>query len=322
MLLSVLSMSQLAIITCITDQHDLKLVALAGVICLFATYTTFNLLARALDVSPTARTAWLAGAAVALGSGVWTTHFVAMLAYRAHAVVGYDMQRTAISIVVAILGAGVGLVVAANYPRLRILAGVVVGLSIGAMHFIGMAAMTIAGHLQYSAGRVLEALLIGVVLSIFALHVSFSKQTLTTRALAAVLLTLGICGLHFTGMTAAEMVPDNSLLVAAGSAQSGLLAVAIAAISVLILALSLCGSLIDEHLARRGAQESVRLRASELRFRQLASATFEGVFIHIDGRVIDANETLCRMLGQPLEKIVGSSMFDYIDEGSQGRAPE
>src|SRR5690606_30633423 len=306
-------MPSFAPLACITDHHDLKLVGVAAVICVIATYTALNLLSRACSTVAVARLCWLGAAAVALGGGVWSTHFVAMLAYHTPVPVGYDFDRTTLSILCAILGSALGLAIAVHYPRLRALGGAVVGLSVGVMHYLGMSAVMLPGQVVYDPARVIDSLAIGIGFCAAALLIDLAQRRFWLRLAAALLLSLGICGLHFTGMNASSMVFDTGL-DAAPQTHSSMLAVAIAVASALILGLGLAGALFDEHLARRVAGEAARLRESEARFRQLANATFEGVFIHIEGRILDVNRTLCRLLGYSQDELIGRSMFDYISK--------
>ncbi|HET6307577.1 MAG TPA: MHYT domain-containing protein, partial [Rhodopila sp.] len=95
----------LRIIGCITQQHDFRLVLLAAVICCFACFTTLNILARALSYRDKLRNAWLVGAAVVFGSGVWATHFVAMLAFESDLIAGYAVLTTLLSFAVVCVGA-------------------------------------------------------------------------------------------------------------------------------------------------------------------------------------------------------------------------
>src|SRR5882672_5453615 len=94
---------------CVTTQHDLRLVLLAGFICLFACYTAISLIGRAQSAEGRGRAAWLGAAAFAFGSGVWATHFVAMLAFRPGLPITYDVGLTALSILVAIAITGASL---------------------------------------------------------------------------------------------------------------------------------------------------------------------------------------------------------------------
>src|SRR5688572_19750435 len=102
----------LRLYACVTEDHDLRLVVLAGAICLFATFTALSLLRRVLASSdPRSRQAWLLGAAVVCGSGVWATHFVAMLAFNAYLPVSYDVPLTILSIAIAVAISYLGLAV-------------------------------------------------------------------------------------------------------------------------------------------------------------------------------------------------------------------
>ena len=86
------------VIDCITQDHDLRLVVLAGVLCLFACSTAMGLVGRARASEGRARALWIAGAGSAAGSGIWATHFVAMLAYRSPYPFDYDIGLTILSV--------------------------------------------------------------------------------------------------------------------------------------------------------------------------------------------------------------------------------
>ena len=84
----------LRILTCITVEHDLRLVLLAAIICLLSCYAAVSLLQRARSAAGRARALWLGAAGVASGFGIWATHFIAMLAYDPGVVMGYGTQLT------------------------------------------------------------------------------------------------------------------------------------------------------------------------------------------------------------------------------------
>src|SRR5689334_16604527 len=97
------------VLTCLTQQHDLRLVLAAAVICLLACYTAFTLLPRASLASGRARGWWVCATATAIGSGIWATHFIAMLAFAPEVPIGHDVGVTAYSILMAIILAGLGI---------------------------------------------------------------------------------------------------------------------------------------------------------------------------------------------------------------------
>ena len=244
---------------CITTQHDLRLVVLAGIICLSAMYTALSLFARAHSTTDRSRYFWLAGTALVAGSGVWATHFVAMLAFDPGIPLGYDISLTAASVVIAVLLSGLGFFVALN-RHTAALGGSIVGIAVGEMHFLGMSAMRSATIQHWDFGYILASILIGIVLSGFALTVATKNNRIGSRLAATGLLVLGICGLHFTAMTALTLEPDPTSLVPDALINHEWLAVSIAAVMTLILGLSFAGTVVDQHLASRSAQEAERLR--------------------------------------------------------------
>jgi diguanylate cyclase (GGDEF)-like protein/PAS domain S-box-containing protein len=303
----------LDVYSCITQQHDLRLVALAAVICLFATYTAFSLMGRAAEASRRTRSAWIAMSGIATGAGVWATHFIAMLAYQPDLPVSYEIAATILSIVIAVLVSGFGLafVLSRRISR-RFLGGAIIGAGIGAMHYVGMSAFHVPGILIFDQGLRGASLIMGITLGGVAATIGFARGDLAHRVIGTLLLTVAICALHFTGMSAVHILPDSSVPVEGWDIAPFWLATAVTAVTVLILALGLTGASVDQHLAARAKREAGRLRASEQRFRQLADATFEGIIIHVDGKIVDANLAMCRLLDRPLDWLVGRQIWDIV----------
>jgi signal transduction histidine kinase len=244
---------------CITEQHDLWLVLLAGVICLCACYTAFSMGARVRSLGRRAGFMWLGAAAVVTGSGVWATHFVAMLAFRPGLPVNYDIGLTALSVVIAILFAGIGYYIARDNGGA--IGGAVVGLGVGAMHFTGMAAVEAPAFQHWDAVYVIASLLIGTVFGALAVAIAQRRRDFRGRLTAANILVLGIVGLHFTAMAAFSLEPDPRFgLIDQMIVAPQWLAIAVAAVTLLIVGLGLVGAVLDEHLAGRSAREAERLR--------------------------------------------------------------
>src|SRR4051812_19316947 len=97
------------VLTCLTGEHDLRLVVLAGGVCLFASIVAMSLFGRANATSGHARTRWIVLAGAATGCGIWATHFIAMLAYEPGVAVAYDISLTAISLALAAVITGAAL---------------------------------------------------------------------------------------------------------------------------------------------------------------------------------------------------------------------
>src|SRR5262249_5111823 len=144
------------VLHCLAVQHDHRLVVLAAFVCFLTSLAAINLFTRARATTGKGPAAWPAAAAGAIGSVIWATHFIAMLAYDPGVVVGYDVGLTALSLGIAILITGTGLTVAALAP-LRygpILGGALLGGGIACMHYLGMAAVELPAHISWSIGLV------------------------------------------------------------------------------------------------------------------------------------------------------------------------
>ncbi len=249
----------LSVIMCVTEQHDLRLVVLAGLICGFGCYTALGLLARAAAANANRSFAWLSGAAIVFGSGVWATHFVAELAYKPGVPIGYGVGLAALSIVIAMGMSWLGL--AAVHPRKApAIGGAIVGASIGSMHYTGMAALSVPADIHWHAGYVAASLLIGVAFGAVALKVNSRIMDWRHRAAGATLLVLAIVSLHFTAMTAVTLVPNPLVQMSSQVIDPEWMAVAIAAVTVMIVGLALFGSVVNRHLAERAEREATRLR--------------------------------------------------------------
>src|ERR1700692_3592982 len=135
---------------CIIGEHDLRLVALAAVVCSLASFTAIDLLHHVRATKGYLRFVWLCVAATSTGFGIWATHFIAMLAFSPGLPTGYDVPLTIASLMAAIALTGVGLATALSttVPGARWLGGAIVGGGIAVMHYSGMEAFEIPGHIH------------------------------------------------------------------------------------------------------------------------------------------------------------------------------
>ena len=319
----------LRVLQCATIEHDHRLVGLAVAVCAVACLAALNMLARREVASGWARTAWLAGAAVVFGCGVWATHFVSMLAFQPSLPSSYEVATTLLSAAVAALGAWAAFAAAdALQQRQGLLAGMMaggtlLGASIVAMHFIGMKALYLPGTIRFDHATAAAAVAIAPPLAALGLGLGAWGARLPRRLGGAALLSLAVLSMHFTAMAAVEIIPlpggasvpelrlANGVLIVAplrsgAHIHTGTLAIAVVAASAVILALSLSGALVDQILTARAAREATRLR-------QLAGAAFEGIIIHRDGTILDANAPFCHMVGLAHEQVVGRHAVELVD---------
>jgi NO-binding membrane sensor protein with MHYT domain len=183
------------------SHHDLNLVVLAGLICLFACYTAFTLLGNARELtSQPRRWLWCVTAALVAGCGAWATHFVAMLAWQPDFQAAYDLELTIWSIALAVAGAWAGITLALTgklKERKRAAAGgAIIGAAMAAMHYTGMAAVRIPAIIHQDRLVMAASVIIAIGLSATAFRIAsqpgFRERLTATAAFAA-----GICGLHF-----------------------------------------------------------------------------------------------------------------------------
>jgi signal transduction histidine kinase/CheY-like chemotaxis protein len=254
---------------CVAQQHDLRLVILAVLICFWGCFTALSLLSRAKRPDGSLHLMWLSFAAAAGGAGIWATHFIAMLAYRPGFPVQYEIGLTVLSIVFAIAITWVAFGVAVGYRR-PLAGGVVLGAAIAAMHYTGMAALSLPAREHWSLTYIAASIAIGSLVSMAALKFSATESRtgvsplmkgVTRRTLAALMLGLGIAGLHFTGMTAVTMEAAPLLPVTGLAVEPGWLAVGVTMIVVMITLAGLAGTVVDQHLVERSELEGQRLRA-------------------------------------------------------------
>ncbi|WP_267353435.1 MULTISPECIES: EAL domain-containing protein [unclassified Methylobacterium] len=296
----------LTVIGCFVGEHNLWLVALAALVCALASATAIGLLAHAGRAGGRGRYTWLAVAAAAGGSGIWATHFLAMLAYAPGLPSGYGIGLTILSYADAVAITGLGFALATMGGRARAaIGGAVVGGGIAAMHYTGMAAYQVPGHLIWNPAVVAVSVAVGAVLGALALVAGLSAVTVRGRGLSAGLLILAICGHHFTGMAAVTILPDPTVAIPASAIRTEWLAAAVALASSLILLLAGAALLLDLRERRRAESERERLRS-------LANAAVEGLVVCRDGQIVSANEAFARLAGTPAASLVGARLSTYL----------
>ncbi|MGY4283204.1 diguanylate cyclase (GGDEF)-like protein [Bradyrhizobium sp. LM2.7] len=241
------------VFTCLTAEHDWRLVVLAGLVCFAASIVAISIFHRAIASRAWTRLTWIAIAGASIGYGIWATHFVAMLAYEPGVSTGYGIVLTALSLVAAMIltSGGFGVAVS-NSGRWRAAAGGgIIGAGIASMHYLGMWALEVPGRVSWSPGLVLISIVLGMVLGYAALAVALSRKNKWGALAAALLLTLAIVSHHFTAMGAVQIVPDPTLNSDALSLSPAFLAVAIAGVALSVLGMSFVGVLADRRLATR-----------------------------------------------------------------------
>lgn len=310
-----------------SGTHNGALVCLSILIAITASFTALDLAARVRVSLGLARYAWLATAALAMGGGIWAMHFVGMLAFSiAGMPMHFDFNLTLASLLVAVLVTGIGFRTVARHGSAAatlLPGGMVMGLGIGAMHYLGMAAMTTHAHLDYDPRWVVVSLLIAIGASTVSLWLSGRAAGLMMRLVAAIVMGMAISGMHYSAMRGAlfTALSDSVRVVTAHSLDLFTLAIAVSASTFLILFLALAAAMYDRRLAIMSNREAQALRQSEERFRSLYSRTPLPLYqLDEHGRLRYVSESWLELLGYEREAVVGRRLSDFMTEASAHQA--
>ncbi len=302
-------------------QYNLLLITLSVGIAIFAAYAALDISEQITGMPADGRRMrWLASGGLVLGGGVWAMHFIGMLAFSLPCDVRYDWFVTAVSMVPGIVASTFALAVISRRQLSNvhlIWAGTLIGTGIGSMHYTGMAALRMYALLRYDMKLFLLSLVVAVVLAYIALMVKFRFAQRTTTATSfqiklssAVVMGLAISGMHYTAMAAARFMPhgDPALQPLEGFHRE-LLAVPVLMLSALLVVLAISAS-----AARRlrEAAQAIR-RESEKNLALLRNAS-DGIHIlDAEGRLLDASESFCAMLGYSREEMIGMNLSQWVD---------
>jgi len=196
-------------------SFDLTWVAISFVVSVIGAYT-------ALWVAPSVAgkrngqvnwfNAGLSGLALG-GVGIWSMHFLGMLAYEVPLAVGYRLFELVVSLVAAVVvsALAIGYLSAQAFSWRRLLvAGPLAGIGVAVMHYLGMYGMRFGGYFDWNLSIVLLSVGIAVVAATAALWLAFHTRRSAFRALAATVMGIAVCTMHYTGMAAASVVCTTS----------------------------------------------------------------------------------------------------------------
>jgi NO-binding membrane sensor protein with MHYT domain len=164
---------------------------------------------RALSATGRARRNWLINGAMAIGTGIWTMHFIAMLGFGVSGTdVRYDVPLTVLSLLVAVAVVGIG-VFTVGYSQSKVLSvligGLIAGLGVSAMHYIGMAAMRLSAEVSYDPGITTLSVAIGVAAATAALWATLTIRGPAAAVGASLVMGVAVSAMHYTGMAAVRV---------------------------------------------------------------------------------------------------------------------
>ena len=311
----------------LVGSYDYRLVVLSILIAILASYVALDLAARVTAARGGVRRAWLAGGAISMGLGIWSTHFVGMLAFRLSIPVRYDLPTVLLSLLAAVFASAVALYIVSGerFGRREALVGsLVMGGGIAAMHYLGMAAMRLPATSHYNPLLVGLSIVIAVVASLAALTLSFDfreePQETWARGTGAAVMGVAIASMHYTGMASVSFVTSNLTVDFSHSLSVSSLGTA----GIVIVTLMTLGfTLLMTFMGRQFTAQALQLQSSEQlvkRSRELIDAIPQQIWsARADGSVDFCNQRLRSYTGLGLEELQGDGWQNLLHPDDRNR---
>jgi diguanylate cyclase (GGDEF)-like protein/PAS domain S-box-containing protein len=306
------------VLTCLGTEHDWRLVALASLICFLACFAAIGLLHRARATGRWTRANWILTTGAATGTGIWATHFIAMLAYDPGVVVGYNIELTVLSLIAAIVvtAAGLGISVIWQGAFSALAGGAVVGIGVACMHYLGMWSLEFPGRITWAPDLVANSIILGVVFSSAAIGVAARGDRPINILGAGTLLAFAIVSHHFTAMGAIDIVADPTREIAHASMSPTNMAITIAGAAMSILGMCVVAGVGDRRTRRAVLQR-------DLGFRMLVEGVADHAIFTLDphGYVTTWNAGAERATGYATDEIIGNHFSCFYCEQDAASEP-
>src|SRR5213594_4657986 len=250
-------------------SYNYALVALSVLIAMFASYAALDLAGRVTAAGGWTRAVWLLGGAGAMGTGIWSMHYIGMLAFILPIPVAYHWPTALLSLFAAILASVIALYVVSRQKMgaSRAVAGsVLMGAGIASMHYIGMAAMRLPAVCQFNSFLDVLSVVFAVLISLAALWITFHFRDEKTgvgreKLAGAVVMGAAIPVMHYTGMAAASFTHSGMPADLSHAVSISTLGTAgVAAVTFMVLGMALLTSWVD----RRFAAQTLELQEEKL----------------------------------------------------------
>ena len=253
------------VISCITLEHDLCMVALAALVCVLGAVAVLHLLSRCHLTEGTARAGWCILTSIALGSAVWSTHFIAMLAYQASVPVAFDLNLTMWSLVGPMVAIAPVLYFGTNSKSrwAPLLTGSLVGLGMSATHYIGMSAYRVDGIMEWQAGYVAASVIVAMAFTAVAFEGTAHNLNSKLHWLSVAFFSGAVVGLHFTGMTAIRIIPLRLSETAMSPETFQAMAMATALGALLVTVTGLVSYLIDSRTRTENYNQLLKMATTD-----------------------------------------------------------
>jgi PAS domain S-box-containing protein len=302
----------------LVGSFDYRLVALSVLIAILASYAALDLAGRVTSAQGKVRLFWLNGGAVAMGFGIWSMHYIGMLAFRLPIPVQYDWPTVLLSLVAAIVASGIALFVVSRQEMgviRAVLGSIYMGSGIAAMHYTGMAAMRLSAMCSYSATLVTLSVILAIVISFVALWLTFYSREETTecswrKLLSAVVMGAAIPVMHYTGMAAASFTPSPSVHGNQSHAisVSSLSVAGVTIVTLTVLGIALLTSLAD----RRFSLQALELESSRRHHQVIETALDAFIEMDSDGLITGWNAQAETTFGWSRSEAIGKTLSQMI----------
>jgi PAS domain S-box-containing protein len=269
-------------------SYNYALVALSVLIAMFASYAALDLAGRVTAAGGWIRAVWLLGGAGAMGTGIWSMHYIGMLAFILPIPVAYHWPTVLLSLFAAILASviALGVVSRRKMGLFRALTGsVLMGAGIASMHYIGMAAMRLPAVCHFNSLLVIVSVVFAVLISLAALWITFHFRDGKTgigwdKLVGAVVMGAAIPVMHYTGMAAASFTPSGMPADLSHAVSISTLGTAgIAAATFIVLGLALLTSSVDRRFAAQTLEvQEEKLQQSEAYLSEAQRLSHTGSF--------------------------------------------
>lgn len=291
--------------------YDYSLVVLSIFLAIMASFASLSLASRIGHIGDKKIYLWITGGAIAMGLGIWSMHFIGMLAFHLSIELVYDTKLTLISVFIAIASSGVALLVRKFLSATKVvlyLSSIAFGLGISAMHYTGMAAIMVQPAIRYNPYIVAISIAIAISTSFFALRFIFYKNVPGTifyknNFIAAIIMGIAIAGMHYTAMEAAYFAPDSICTYKPGDLRGDILALSITVLTIFILTLTIIPLVFEVKLSEKNALMVYHLqehnRTLEKKAEEMAHSMTETI-----RKMAERDRTLAAIIEQTNEAII------------------
>lgn len=310
-------------------NYNYYIVGLSIAIAILASYSALNITSKISDANGKSKFFWLFGGAMVMGSGIWSMHFVGMLAMHMNMNVRYDVFLTIMSMLVSVVSSFIAFYITMpkniNWFKIAI-GGFIMGSGIVAMHYMGMEAMVIHAEISYDPGIWVLSAIIALVASYAALLLFLRFRNHPKSSFlkwgSAVVMGFAVCGMHYTGMKAARFEAHAGMLTQQPQSVDFLLLYGVTVAIFAILLISWGAIFFDRHVLEKLAYQDTITglpnRNDMNRFFETNSETEQITILFLDLDQFKAiNDTLGHNVGDLLVQEVGKRLRQFIGNGQQ-----